>query len=84
MGTSLLRFLQLPPTDIYKIWQLIAPLDFKSTHGAFNGMDIRDSDMDEQAQKTGKTTKWKMVESMRIQVQSMGHDVDMEMLSDGF
>ena len=32
----------LPPDEILKIWRAVRPYEFRTTHGAFKGMDVRD------------------------------------------
>jgi len=51
----------LPPDEIYRIWQAIRSFDFDTTHGAFEGMDVRDENL-----------KKRMLESMKIQVRGEG------------
>ena len=51
----------LPPDEIFQIWQAVKPFEFDTTHGAFNGMDVRDKDL-----------RARMLESMKIQVKAEG------------
>ena len=53
----------LPPSEMYKMWQVLKILDFESTHGAFTGVDIRD-----------KNLKQRVLESMRIQTRNEGYE----------
>lgn len=52
----------LPPEEILQIWKAIKPFDFDTTHGAFNGMDVRDENLNA-----------RMLESMKIQVRGEGY-----------
>ncbi|KAK3720846.1 hypothetical protein LTR37_003509 [Vermiconidia calcicola] len=64
---SIPNMLPLPPSELYKMWQVLKELDFESTHAAFLGTDIRDSDV-----------KKRVLESMKIQAKCMGyteHDI---------
>ena len=58
---SIPNMIPLPPDEIFKIWEAIKPFDFDTTHGAFNGMDVRDPEL-----------KGRMLESMKIQVRGGG------------
>lgn len=51
----------LPASKIADMWKALIPYDFKSTHGAFPGMDVRDSNL--------KSRVWK---SAQIQIEAMG------------
>ena len=51
----------LPPDEIFKIWKAIRSFDFDTTHGAFEGMDVRHEKLKE-----------RMLESMKIQVRGEG------------
>lgn len=53
----------LPPNEIERMWSLVKEYDFKSTHGAFRGMDIYHEDV-----------KKRVLESMQIQVKAEGHE----------
>ena len=53
----------LPPSELFKMWQALRPLEFESTHGAFNGLDVRD-----------KRVKARVLESMKIQAKNEGWD----------
>jgi len=54
----------LPPSKIHHIWKAVKPFKFDATHGGFTGSDIRGPDL-----------KQRILESMKIQVRSMGHDM---------
>ncbi|KAK3714659.1 hypothetical protein LTR37_007639 [Vermiconidia calcicola] len=59
---SIPNMLPLPPSELYKMWQVLKTLDFESTHAAFLGTDIRDSNV-----------KKRVLESMKIQAKCMGY-----------
>ena len=59
---SIPNFIPLPPSKIYKMWQVLKKLDFESTHAAFVGTDIRD-----------KNVKGRVLESMKIQARNEGY-----------
>ena len=59
---SIPNFIPLPPSEIYKMWQVLKKLDFESTHGAFVGTEVRDQNV-----------KGRVLESMKIQTRSEGH-----------
>lgn len=59
---SIPNMIPLPSDEILKIWKAIKPFEFDTTHGAFNGMDVRDKDL-----------KARMLESMKIQVKGEGY-----------
>ena len=46
-----------------QIWRALRPFDFTSTHGAFVGTDVRDTDL-----------KRRVLESAKIQVRAEGYD----------
>ena len=58
---SIPNMIPLPPSDILQIWRAIEPFDFDTTLGAFEGMDVRDTDL-----------KMRVLESMQIQTRGMG------------
>lgn len=58
---SIPNMIPLPPDEIYRIWQAIRSFDFDTTHGAFEGMDVRVENL-----------KKRMLESMKIQVRGEG------------
>lgn len=51
----------LPPAELHKMWLALRPFEFESTHGAFNGLDVRD-----------KNVKARVLESMKIQAKNEG------------
>lgn len=51
----------LPPDVLYGMWQALKGLDFDTTHGAFLGLDVRDS-----------RVKARVLESMKIQARAEG------------
>ena len=59
---SIPNFIPLPPSEIYKMWQVLKKLDFESTHGAFVGTEVRDQNV-----------KGRVLESMKIQTRSEGY-----------
>jgi hypothetical protein len=51
----------LPPTEIEKMWKVLKPWKYSSTHGAFLGQDI-----------WGKDMPHRVLESMKIQIKAQG------------
>ena len=60
---SIPNMIPLPPSEIHKIWKALQPFDFDTTLGAFYGFHVR-----------GKDVKGRVLESMKIQVKSMGYE----------
>ena len=52
----------LPPDEILKIWRALRPYEFRTTHGAFKGMDVRDVNV-----------KRRVLESAKIFIRQEGH-----------
>jgi hypothetical protein len=57
----------LAPEDISKMWALLGPHEFESTHGAFVGTEIRNGGGGSQA-----SVKERILQSMQIQVWRTG------------
>lgn len=55
----------LPPEKVIGIWKAVKNYDFTTTHGAFNGMDVRDEKL-----------KGRVLESAKIFVKAMGYHDD--------
>lgn len=53
----------LPPSELYKMWQVLKTLEFESTHAAFVGTEVRD-----------KNLKARVLESMKIQARGEGYE----------
>lgn len=71
---SIPNMIPLPPGEMQKMWKAMEPWEFSSTHGAFVGMEVRDSD-------GGGKVKERVRESMRIQAGGEGW---IESLGDGW
>lgn len=71
---SIPNMIPLPPGEMQKMWMAMEPWEFGSTHGAFVGMEVRDSD-------GGGKVKERVRESMRIQAGGEGW---IESLGDGW
>ena len=56
----------LPPSEIARMWKMLKPWRFTSTHGAFLGQDVygRPGDQNDMRRR--------VLESMKIQVQAQG------------
>ncbi|KAK3694929.1 beta-lactamase-like protein [Podospora appendiculata] len=61
---SIPNMIPLNPDEIVRMWDVLKHYDFTSTHGAFVGQDIEHQDV-----------KARVLQSMQIQIRSMGHDV---------
>lgn len=59
---SIPNMIPLSPPEIHGMWKAVAPYDWESTHGAFNGLDVHRPDC-----------KRAVLESMKIQVKYEGH-----------
>jgi len=53
----------MPPKDIVNIWKVLKPYKFATTHGAFTGLDVRDS-----------RVKARLLESAKIAIRGMGYE----------
>ena len=51
----------LPPSTIHAMWNAIKAYDFDTTHGGFEGMDVRDMEL-----------KKRLLDSMKIQIRGGG------------
>jgi len=58
---SIPTMIPLPPADIEKMWAVLKPWKYSSTHGAFLGQDIWGDDM-----------RHRVLESMKIQIRAQG------------
>lgn len=61
------------------MWQIIKKINFtiaygvKPVHPQFQ--IIRDSEMNEREKDNGETVKYKILDAMRIQIRSIGHEI---------
>lgn len=62
---SIPNMIPLPPTELQKMWSALKPWQFTSTHGAFFGQEVRDSD-------GGGSVKARVLTSMKIQARGEG------------
>ena len=60
---SIPNMIPLPPSKIHGIWRALKPFSFEATYGGFSGQDVRGIDV-----------KQRVLESMKIQVRSQGHE----------
>lgn len=60
---SIPNMIPLPPSKIHGIWRALKPFGFEATYGGFSGQDVRGIDV-----------KQRVLESMKIQVRSQGHE----------
>lgn len=63
---SIPNMIPLPPEAMRGMWKALAGREFRSTHGAFVGLDVRDGD------GGGMSVKERVRESMRIQARGEG------------
>lgn len=52
----------LPPDELAKMWSVLKPFNFTSTHGAFVGVDVESPEV-----------KGRVLESMQIQIRAEGY-----------
>ncbi|KAJ6259748.1 hypothetical protein Dda_5388 [Drechslerella dactyloides] len=81
---SVLSKIPLAPPQISKMWDRIRRLNFSTVYGGWElhagvMQVVRDSEMDERERKEGRTAKFKILDSMRRQVQAMGHEITPDM-----
>lgn len=62
---SIPNMIPLGPGDIERMWAILKRYQFSSTHGAFPGLDVVG---------TPRMMKWKVLESMQIQLLNSGHE----------
>lgn len=53
----------MKPDTIHQIWKVLQPFEFDTTHGLFNGWEVRGDDV-----------KGRVLESMKIQIKHQGFD----------
>ncbi|KAI1492939.1 metallo-beta-lactamase family protein [Biscogniauxia mediterranea] len=63
---SIPNMIPLAPADLARMWGVLRRHEFRSTHGAFPGLDIVGAD--------GAEMKRRVLESMQIQIRHSGHE----------
>ncbi|EWC44584.1 hypothetical protein DRE_06665 [Drechslerella stenobrocha 248] len=81
---SVVNSIPLPPSEIVRMWSVIKKLDFSTVYGVSQRVPkarhiLRDAEMDEGEKKSGRTVKFKVLDSMRIQIRAMGYEITPEM-----
>ncbi|KAF3922668.1 hypothetical protein ABW21_db0202713 [Orbilia brochopaga] len=81
---SVINFIPLAPPQMSKMWAKVKKLNFATVYGGWKQSQghmqiVRDSEMDEQEKAEGRTVKFKILDSMRLQVHAMGHEITPEM-----
>lgn len=64
---SIPNMIPLPPDEIQRMWDVLRPHEFHSTHGAFVGTEVSDK-----SKGSDRTVKQRVLESMQIQLNGMG------------
>jgi len=60
---SIPNMIPMSPQAIVNIWNALKPYEFTTTHGAFTGLDVRDS-----------RVKQRLLESAKIAIRAMGYE----------
>lgn len=77
---SIPNMIPLSQDEIGRMWKTLRKYEFESTHGAFEGVDVYDA-----SGGTGDKVKKRVLDSMQIQVRSMGwseHELLKEVVED--
>jgi glyoxylase-like metal-dependent hydrolase (beta-lactamase superfamily II) len=62
---SIPNMIPLPPVELERMWSVLSPHEFRSTHGAFLNTDVLGKDEAEMRRR--------VLDSMQIQIRGMGH-----------
>ncbi|EPS40788.1 hypothetical protein H072_5338 [Dactylellina haptotyla CBS 200.50] len=81
---SIINHIPLSPSEIIRMWSILKRIDFDTIYGGWQlnaktRQIIRDSEMDAGEIREGRTVKFKILDSMCIQMRAMGHDITPEM-----